>query len=61
MFETITTTYNKTFKEIDNKHTVICIEDVSVIKINSYGYSTIKWYVEFYINNTIYSPFIFKT
>ena len=56
MWQTITTT--RTFKEIDNRHTMICIECVEATKIS--GFSN-RMRVEFYINGTIYSSKEFAT
>lgn len=49
---------NRTFKEIDNRHTMICIEDVEAVKICGFNN---KKRVDFYTNNNIYLSKEFAT
>ena len=58
MYETIIQEKPRTFKEIDNRHTMICIEDVEAVKIGGFNN---RERVDFYINDTIYSSKEFAT
>lgn len=46
---------NRTFKEIDNKHTMICIEDVEAIVLHKTKsideYDRIEYWLEFIVEN----------
>lgn len=51
-------TGSKTFKEIDNRHTMICIEDVEAIKICGFNK---RERVDFFTKDNIYPSKEFAT
>ena len=51
----------RTFKEIDNRHTMICIEDISEVEIENDLINKNMWRVNFYINNDFFPSKEFDT